>query len=1443
MIAGQLEIQLFADIARIKSDMAAVNGTVGSAMAHVERTVAATKQVLGGLFAGASVGAAIAWTRSIINGIDALNDLKDATGASIENISALEDVARRTGTTFDTVASSLVKFNKVLAEAKPGSGAEAVLKAVNISAKEMRDLDPADALHKTAQALAGFADDGNKARVIQELFGKSVKEAAPFLKDLAEQGALNAKVTTAQAEEAEKFNKQLFEMKKASEDVSREIVSNLLPTMNKLLQNFRGIRELGGLGLVIKDAARDLIGITPVMTGDNGADINQQIRERTRLMKDLDFARRKGLATRDLEGAIEEKNAYLEILRLKQRNAVMADAGEAQDALSRRLASSRPSVGALPDVAAAAAASKALEKELEKQAKLIAELNGLSGSFADDWDRLNAIFASGKISLEQLTQAQADLLAKQPAIKKETEDRIKLAKQEEEVAEQARKETQAALDADYDARTRMAVAITAQSKALSEAEQMMRLEEKLIGATDRERSLAIENLKIEVDLQNKLAELRDSLAFRPEEREMERQRLEGLAQRSRVLAEQRSALEEHQRIWSSIDQTAHDVFVNIFEGGSNVFKKLGQTLKAALLDWLYQMTVKKWLINIGANFQGTDMLGGLANLFGGGGGGGGSAGGPLSMLSQGSSMYSAYNTVAGWFGKGAATGAATGAGATGVMAGDAAWAAVLEGEAASSVAAGANGMMGALNSAMATIAPFIPFIAVAIKMINDSKGETRSGGQYGFAIGGNATSNRRGTQYSGLEDGAFWMEGPSGGDPYQKEATGAMNATVTGINSLFEGMGSKMRVTGFGAGYESSQAGKGGVYAGGTLTGGLAFGEAGTGDNYDQLRNPLFEKTSNNSPNAQEAFTNFGTDLMQSSIQAMQAASGILSPSQIQQRKSLGFFDLPIEGSENSPHGMIQYGEQEVFGDLVHAARTAAEQAAIEAASGIPQVIRDMIRDIDPESLTTEAATALNAAISKTVMDVASLTSALKNLGFDAVAAQSFDVKHALIELSGGLDALGANLGNYYTNFYTEEEQRARLVKNLTASFASLNLPMIDLSKGGDAVRKAFRALVEEQEKNLGTESGQKAYAGLLALSGAVAELTPMADSAASAVESLTDALGDAFDALKRAVDAQKKQLELQRGISQEQLNAATAVYNTAHGAAGDLYGASPAAAMRAASGRAFVANAASAARSSGYLPDAAQFSDAVGAARSGLGSENFRTAFEQTRATLRLAGQLSQIEGVAGVQKTLAEQQLDAIREQIDQYDTMLEQQQTLIDAANGIDTSVLSVAEALQKLTDLLAPKKAATASAAATSAGFTTGGRPDVQYGGVPGTVGNDKSWFYEAGAKFDWLQDAMGWYHRSDEIDPETGLLKYPNGMPSFAVGTDYVPQDMVAQIHQGERITPAQYNRSDATNAQLVQEIRILGGRLERIEKNTKAVADRNLFTSPDGDAVQVRVVT
>lgn len=195
-------------------------------------------------FGPATIGAAItglaAITKAQADAVDAYNDLKDATGASIENISALDEVGRRSGATFETVSSSLVKFNAALGEASdPQKGAGAVFKALGLDVQRLKQLDPAEAMRQTAQALSGFADDGNKARAVQELFGKSVREVAPLLKDLSEQSKLVAKVTTEEAEAAEKFNKQLFAMQASLNDIGRTLAMPVIQGFNNLVAGIK----------------------------------------------------------------------------------------------------------------------------------------------------------------------------------------------------------------------------------------------------------------------------------------------------------------------------------------------------------------------------------------------------------------------------------------------------------------------------------------------------------------------------------------------------------------------------------------------------------------------------------------------------------------------------------------------------------------------------------------------------------------------------------------------------------------------------------------------------------------------------------------------------------------------------------------------------------------------------------------------------------------------------------------------------------------------------------------------------------------------------------------------------------------------------------------------------------------------------------------------------
>jgi hypothetical protein len=264
--------------------------------------------------------------------IDAIKDLAEVSGSTVENISALDRIARATGGTFDQVAGTMVKFNQVLKDADPDKGAGAVLKALNLDIDELKRLDPAEALRVTAVALQNFAEDGDKARAIQELFGKSVKETAPFLRDLAEAGKLQGTVSAEAAEEVDKFSKELAKFWANVDDAERALTVGLVTSLNEVIEHFKvGQKEgkafwqiagglyAGGVRVGLENIGvldRKAPGFQPTYSPDD-----QSVAELARLTRrpslvvtetSKDPKKPKGGAAKDLYA---EANRYLEALQ------------------------------------------------------------------------------------------------------------------------------------------------------------------------------------------------------------------------------------------------------------------------------------------------------------------------------------------------------------------------------------------------------------------------------------------------------------------------------------------------------------------------------------------------------------------------------------------------------------------------------------------------------------------------------------------------------------------------------------------------------------------------------------------------------------------------------------------------------------------------------------------------------------------------------------------------------------------------------------------------------------------------------------------------------------------------------------------------------------------------------------------------------------------------
>lgn len=457
------------------------------------------------------------------------------------------------------------------------------------------------------------------------------------------------------------------------------------------------------------------------------------------------------------------------------------------------------------------------------------------------------------------------------------------------------------------------------------------------------------------------------------------------------------------------------------------------------------------------------------------------------------------------------------------------------------------------------------------------------------------------------------------------------------------------------------------------------------------------------------------------------------------------------------------------------------------------------------------------------------VNSAFELLGVTMLEASiaSGDMASRLIEQSGGGEAFAANLGTYYDNFYDQAEKTAYVTEQVTAALASVGLQM-------PATRDEFRALVESQLA-LG-ESGAEAVAALLGVSGAFASVTESAADAQQRLEEerqqqlrlqlqqQQDAAKAAHDSAVRAAEGALDAMSVFRDIAAESVDALTGIFETIRANVRELYSeVDGAAAMQVSQANAFIDQALLTAQTTGYMPDGAKLSEAIGTARSGLSSGSYASQFEADSDRLVLAGKLSALGEITGEQLTTAERQLSYAEQQIEQ----LRQQ---IDIAGSTRDAVIGVSDAINNLAAEWKFGMGYAKDPVRFQEEFNYGRGPSskdvfdadqvakltslrsmlqAEYGsGTPEDLARIASLAKSSGASMADIGAALGFW------ESDIRKIFEGAGIPAFAVGTNYVPRDMLAQIHEGEAIVPKAYNPAanpgmGGGNSEVVSELRAL----------------------------------
>jgi len=569
--------------------------TLGGAMGNIGGKISALQTTLGALGAAAAVTAFAGWIKGAIDATDAASDLSQKTGIAVQDLAGLELAYKMGGMEADALASTQTKLSKAMVDGNEG------LEKLGINAKNLDGSlkSNKEVLYSVADSFAAMEDGAEKTALAMTIFGKSGADMIPMLNGgsagLREMDEMAAKLGLTLSEEAvEKagaFNDTLDLIMLGGQGVARGIAAELLPTLSSLAGSFltsmtQGER-LKNTAQFLANVLRILytvgVGIVEVFS-TVGKTLGAAGAQLIAIMKG-DF---KAAAQIGRDWADEIGNDWSASAKAIS-DAWNSSGNETVDAMVKITAKSKVLGQSAAEVKKQSAEAA---KDQAEQAKMFAELAGLTGSFAAEWDRLSKSYAKGALTVDQLTEAQAKLLAKQPGIKKGIDDD---AKAEADLA----KATEAARDAvESDIESILAQAEALESKVdiyglLPDAITAVQIAE--LEASKQSLVLTEEGV---ADIQRKIDALNRL------------RNAQSASQRQEASAEEvKKSAAEQVKMWESVENTAHDTFISIFDSGKSAFDRLTDTLKNGLYDLLYQMTIKKWMINIGASVGMTGVAG------------------------------------------------------------------------------------------------------------------------------------------------------------------------------------------------------------------------------------------------------------------------------------------------------------------------------------------------------------------------------------------------------------------------------------------------------------------------------------------------------------------------------------------------------------------------------------------------------------------------------------------------------------------------------------------------------------------------------------------------------------------------------------------------------------------------------------------------------------------
>ncbi|WP_273036021.1 phage tail length tape measure family protein [Massilia timonae] len=1187
------------------------------------------------------------------------------------------------------------------------------------------------------------------------------------------------------------------------------------------------------------------------------------------------------------------------------------------------------------------AAAKKREDALRAEAAALSEIAGLTTTFAADWKMLSDLYAKGSLSLEQLTKAQADLLANQPGIKAAAEQEIADRKVMAAAAEEYAKA--------YD------IASGARTKAAGDLEGQLRENEQIgLGAVALAElnAVRLEGMALRAEEKVWMAEGLDITGQMAERYREEAVALRERAQAVREGAAKEAAFESSKRALDELNrfldparaQTFGDALREAFGTAGDSISRLTASLdsfgrkqaeneknrgNAALLYLEGRKSEVEYLADVEALSKRSTQ-----NQLAGYGAMTGAAAGFFNEQSRG---YKALQTASQVF-----------------------HAAELAMTLAELVPKGISAVLGqgqgdpyTAFGRMAAMAAIVAGLGVAIGGVSgggvplSQQRQEKQG--TGTVLGSDAKSESIARSLEAIEGATL-------------QGLGISNGMLTSLRNIEAGIGQfaslLVRTTGvtgdFGSdlnkqAFDSKAIGLGGA-AGGALLGAVGGAYVGMGTSYigAMLGGPVgmalgaalgaiigktfIGKALGSVFGGKQTVEDTGL-----TIGAMDFASifggGLNAMQYADIKKDGGWFRSDTYSTKTE--GLGEEGNRQIASVLMSLYDTVLQAGSMLdiGADGFAAQLNSFVVDIGKVSLKglsdDEIQKELEAVFSKVGDDLAkfgvggleqfqkvgegyleTLTRVATNyqavavvtdslgMTFGSLGLASVGARERLIDLVGGLDEFTSSADQFLSDFYTDRERADSLRARIAPT-----LDQFGIKTGAEDSLQQFRSVVTGLD--LTTEAGARAYATLIQIAPAFKQIADVdakifeeradlqkeldqltlsetqllaqqraaldesnralfdqiqavkaktaADEAATAAiekaksdaTALMGGVDSAFSVLQRVVDRQKKALQEEISVRTASIQKIEALSQSLRSTLDGMTVSGREAEDRRAA-QAQIEAALAIAKASGKLPSAEDLRSALSVV-SRDSSALFASQEDYLRDFYATRIGIEDLAGLTDNALSVEERSLKQLEDQVKQYDLMLEREQEQIDVLKGLSITGLSIEQAIQALHGAMQAASAnpvnSVTSAISDAYKSALGRAPDqagfdywkdraaggISTGAIVDSIKNSPEAQIQALYKdvFGRPADAAGLNYWIDRLQGGISLGAIRDTFESsdeakkklrgFAVGTNYIPVDMPAMVHQGERIIPAADNRElmrrlaspEQGNEVLVAEIRAL----------------------------------